>query len=197
MGKKVNMFSASKAMSERVADYMRVKVYNATLATRYKRDIGNIEKKIEDAPKLLEGSIMAERLPELIEGYEAEKAELQEKYKKLREEAEKFKLTDADGEMYKLYKDGKIAEGVIAWCKAYDLEVEGTDFLKTLVDAISGRKQSNAKQIITSGATQFTAIRNKGDVLKTLYGVMAEKMLAVGTLKPEQLPEDVVAYYKK
>lgn len=197
MSKKVNMFNASKEMSERVAQYMRVKVYGAILTTRYKKEVGEWDEKIEKAPKLLEGSIFAKNLPEILEEYKAKRQEIVDKYEVLREEAEKFTLCKADGDFYKLYREGKHEEALIAWGKAWGLELEGTDFLGVLKYGIAGVKQGSARTIVTSGATEFTSLRNKGDVLKTMYALIAEKMLAVGTLKPEQLPEDVVAYYEK
>lgn len=197
MSKKVDMFKASKEMSERVAQYMRVKVSGAILQTRYKREVSEWEEKIENAPRLLAGSIFEKNLPEIVAEYEAKKAEIKAKYDKLREEEEKFTLCDADNEFYKLYKDGKVKEGLIAWGKAWGLELEDTDFLGVLSYGIAGVRQNTAKGIITSGATEFTKLRTKGDVLKTIYALFAEKMLMVGTLKAHQLPEDVVEYYKK
>lgn len=197
MKKKINMFEASKEMSARVAEFMKVRVYGATIQTRYKRDMGAIDEKIAKTPELLKGSIFEEKTDEIIAELEAQRAEIADKYNELREKADKFVFTQADNDFYKEYKSGNVVAGLIAWGKVYNLTIDGTDFMQTLCDAISGVKNANAKTIITSGATKFTAIRNKGDILKVLYGTMAEKMLAVGTLKPEQLEDDVVEYYKK
>jgi len=197
MAKKVDMYRANKEMTERIAQYMRVKVTGATLQTRYKREIGEWQAKIDNAPKMLEGSVLADRLPEILDEYAAKIEEIKAKYDKLREEAEKFTLCSADGDFYKLYKQGKIEEGLIAWGKAWGLELEGTDFLGVLKYAVAGLKQASARTIITSGATEFTQLRNKGDVLKTIYALFAEKCVAIGFLQAEKLEDDVVSYYKK
>lgn len=197
MAKKIDMFKASKEMSVRVADFMRVRVYGATLQTRYKKEMSEIEEKIEKTPELLKGSIFADKIDEVISGLVLQKEEISAKYKALREEAEKFVFTDADNAFYKEYKSGNVKEGLLAWGKAYNLDLADTDFLGVLTVGISGLKNANARTIVTSGAKEFTSIRKKGDILKVMYGLLAEKMLAVGTLKPESIPEDVVAYYKK
>ena len=195
--KKINMFEASKEMSTRVAEFMKVRVYGATIQTRYKRDIGEIDEKIAKTPELLKGSIFEEKTDEIIAELEIQRETISAQYQELREKADKFEFTQADNDFYKEYKNGNVEAGLIAWCKAYNLTIDGTDFMQTLANAISGVKNANAKTIITSGAKKFTSIRNKGDILKVLYGTIAEKMLAVGTLKPEQLDDDVVEYYKK
>lgn len=192
---KVDFYSADKAMSLRVADFMRVRVYGATLQTRYKRDMADIDKKIEDTPRLLEGSIFANKIDEVIAELVAKKDEIKEKYDELRANAEKFVFTDADNEFYKNYKNGNITNGIIAWGKCYNIDFTNTVQLKQLEEAISGKKNANARTIITSGATQFTSARNKGDILKVMYGVLAEDMLKAGTLKPEALEADVVDFY--
>ena len=197
MSKKVDMFKASKEMSTRVADFMRVQVYNATLQTRYKRDMKAMDEKIEKTPDILKGSIFADDLDNIIAGLVAEKEEIAEKYQKLREEAEKFEFTKADNEFYKEYKNGNVKAGLIAWGKEYGLELEDTDFLGVLAYGISGVKTGNARTIIKSEGKEFTQTRNKGDILKVMYGLLSEKMLMVGTLKPETIPEDVRHYYDK
>lgn len=196
MSKKVNMFDATRELSARVAEYMKVAVYNAVLKTRYKAEIEACDEKIENAPRLLAGSIMEEQLPTLLEGYKAEREAIVEKYEKLRADADRFTLLDCDKEFYKTYKTGNVKDAIITWGKVWGLDLTDTDFYGVIAVSVMGVRRANAKTIITSGATVFTADRTRTDVLGTMYAIFAEKMLAVGTLKPEQLPEDVVAYYK-
>ena len=151
MSKKVDMYTASKEMSDRIAQFMRVKVAGATLQTRYKREMSAMQEKIDNAPKLLAGSIFGtpEALEELLAGYKKQVDEIKAKYDKLREESEKFTLCEADNEFYKHYKTGNVTEGLIAWGKVWGLDLEDTDFLNVLRYAISGVRQATAKTRIT------------------------------------------------
>lgn len=198
MGKKTkgNLFVADKTMGARVADYMRIKVYNVVWETRYKRDVQAIQKKIETAPEMLKGSIYEDKLPELIKGYEAELVEAKKKLDAKKAENEKFKFTEGDLAVYECYKNGgDMAKALTKWFEAYHMPVADTKLLDDLLDAISGKRQATNKTIVQSGAKQFTDIRSKNDVLRTLYCTLADKMLAAGTLKAEWLPSDIVDFY--
>lgn len=77
------------------------------------------------------------------------------------------------------------------------MDIEGTTLENDILSAIKGEKAANGRTIIKSGATQFTQKRSKGDVLKVFYGKLAEHMLAAGTLKAQEIPEDVKKAYAK
>lgn len=194
--KKGNLFTADVSMAYRVAEYMRVKVYDVCWMTRYKRECQDIQKKIDAAPEMLRGSVFEDQLPELIKGYQNELLEARKKYDKKIEDGKKFKFTQEDLDVYEVYKKGgDLQKALTKWFKAYKMDVADTQLLDDLIDAISGKRQASAKVIVQSGAMQFTDIRNKNDVIKTLYCELAEKMLAAGTLKPEWLPQDIVDFY--
>lgn len=192
MAKKVNMFSASKAMSERVADFMSKTVWGGVLKTRLQTEVDAISVKMENVENL-RGSILDidGGVDKMIEDYKAQLAALKKKYEEQVEAEAKFALTEDDLAFYAEYKKGNLEKAVIDWASAYDLDVKGTAFLTEVVDAISGRKAASFKKIVKSEGRQFTTERTKNDVIKTLYGTFADKMIEVGTLKPAQIPADV------
>ena len=198
--KKTDLFMADRKMSERVADFMRTKVWGITLKARFKKEEEEILASINGLKKL-EGSVLAEKSAESIVALEKKLVELSEKLTKQLEEEAKFDFTDNDKAFYKGYKsattDEEVANSVIGWFKTYNLEVTSeNDIVISICDAISGKKRASASTIIRSGATKFTDDkRSKGDVIGLLYGVLSERMLEVGTLKATEIQEDVREFY--
>ena len=203
MAKKVDFFAADKNMSKRVAEFMRVKVWNVTLKTRLKKEIADLEHQLEIADELY-GSAL-DRIDEetgenFIEVFKARKIEASEQKQKELTEALKeegtFAYTDIDKAFYKAYKNDGSKSAIIGWFKTYGLDVEGTNVLKDLEDTIAGKKRSTARTIVRSNATQFVDDkRTKTDVLGLFYGRLSEMMLEAGTLKAESIPADVREFY--
>lgn len=198
--KKTDLFKAEKAMSERVADFMRTKVWGITLKARCKKEIEEAEASIVGLKKL-DGSILAESSKESIIALEARITELQNKLSEQLKSEATFELTENDKTFYKSYKEAEsevgVAEAIIAWFDAYKLKVDKeNDIVISILEAIGGKKRASAKVIINSGATQFVeGKRTKTDVIGLLYGTLAERMLEVGTLKPTAIQEDVREFY--
>lgn len=193
---KGNLFQADISMAHRVADYIRIKIYNVCWETRYKADVRKIQDKIDKAPELLKGSIFADQLPELIKQYEDELVAAKKKLADKKAENDTFTFSEGDLAVYNAYKKGEdMTKALTTWFEAYHMPVENTKLLDDLLDAISGKRQATNRTIVNSGAMQFTDIRSKNDVLRTLYCELATKMLEAGTLKPEWLPSDIVAFY--
>lgn len=211
--KKGNIYEADRSMTYRVEDFLRVKVYGVHWQSRLKRDLSKVEEKIAKAPEMLAGSVFEDQLDELIAGYKAEAEALKKQYKDRMAEAEKFRLTRQDDELYEAYqqayKNGNIEileKAVIKWFEAYKWDTTGTQFLDGCLEAISGVRQARNSTIIKSAvkdskgdyrATKFTELRNKNDVLKTLYCYIAERMIELGMLKAPWIANDVVAIYQK
>lgn len=201
MGKKVDMFQASKEMGTRVSEFMRTQVWGITLRTRLRKEVEGLEAKIGNL-ETLKGSILddGDKLKVLAEQYQSEIEEKKEKVAQQIEDEATFTFTKADNEFFSAYKKADsrsgVGEAIKGWTETYNLKLDDTDFLEVLVEAISGSSRLGASGIIRSGATKFTKDkRSKKDVLIVLYGKLAEKMLAVGTLKPEQIPEDIRKAY--
>lgn len=198
--KKTDLFKADKVMAERVSEFMRTKVWGITLKARFKKEEETILASIEGLKKL-DGSVLAEKGADSISALEDKLDELAEKLSKQLEEEAKFDFTDNDKNFYKGYKSAKSEEAVcsaiIGWFATYNLAVEkDSDIVVAINDAISGKKKASASTIIKSGAKQFVdEKRSKGDVIGLLYGVLAERMLEVGTLKPTEIQEDVREFY--
>ena len=193
---KGNLFMADISMAHRVADYIKVKIHDVCWETRYKKQVAEINSKIENAPKMLKGSIFEAELPALIKQYEAELVEAKKKLEEKKQEIQRFKFSEGDLAVYETYKKGgDMTKALTTWFAAYHMPVENTKLLDDLLDAISGKRQATNRTIVNSGAMQFTDIRSKNDVLRTLYCELATKMLEAGTLKPAWLPSDIVAFY--
>lgn len=197
--KKIDLFKADKAMSERVSKFMNAKVWGIVYRKRAEQDIKAFEGSIE-AKKRFEGSVLWEEKEEEIKKLEQDIADTKEALKKNLEENATFEYTEADNTLYNSYKsaetDEAVVDAVVAWFKGYNLEVTGTEFLADIIHAISGERKAGASTIIKSGATQFTiAKRAKNDILCVFYGKLSEKMLEAGTLKATEIPEDIREMY--
>lgn len=197
--KKVDLFKADKTMAERVSDFMSKKVWGITLQARYKKEVETIQVSIEGLRKL-EGSILAEQTEANIKALEDRIVELTEALKEQKEEEATFSFTEADEAMYTAYKkattNAMIYSAIVEWFKGYNLDVDGTMFIQSMMDAIGGKQPNNNKGIIRSGATVFNAEkRTKTNFLKVFYGELAEAMLKAGTLKATAIPEDIREFY--
>lgn len=198
--KKTDLFKADKVMSERVADFMRTKVWGITLKARFKMESETILASI-DGLKKLDGSILANKGEDSIKALEEKLADLENKLAEQLKEDAKFDFTDNDKTFYKSYKDAttedEVCKAIIEWFATYNLKVSSdNDIVISILDAISGKKRASASVVIKSGATQFTENkRTKSDVIGLFYGTLAERMLEVGTLKPSAIQEDVREFY--
>lgn len=194
---KVDFFKADKEMSERVAQFMRVKVWNVTLKARLKKTIGACESKIANLEELAPstGKDYTEDIAILNGLIEQAKAD----YDKAVKESEKFELTENDKTFYKLYADSDkdTIQAIIHWFSKYNLEVdEDTNIVLDIFSVISGGRRLTDRQIVRSNAEKFTDdVRTKNDVLTLFYGRLAEAMMQAGTLKASEIPEDVREYY--
>lgn len=193
---KGNLFKADRSMAFRVADYIRVKIYGVVWQTRMKKDIVETEQKKQTALEMLNDTVFHDYAEDVIKKYDVILAEKKAMYQQKLEENEKFNYTVEDLAVYETYKKGgDMQQALITWFKAYKFDVTDTQLLDDLLDAISGKRQATNRTIVRSGATQFTDIRSKNDVLRTLYSELATKMIEAGTLKPSWLPSDIVEYY--
>lgn len=197
MSKKVDFFKADKAMAERVAQFMRVKVWNITLKARLEKAIKDAEVRQETFKQLSKdtGKDYTEVLEDIAAVLEKAKAD----YQTAIDEAETFDYTEGDLRFYGQYKTsgGNFAGFVVEWFKNYKLDVApDSQLVQTIVEALKGSRKLSGRGVVKSNAERFTNdVRSKNDILTVFYGKLAEAMLAAGTLKPEAIPEDVRAFY--
>jgi hypothetical protein len=198
---KVDFFKADKGFSKRVVEYMDKKVWAITLKTRYRKDIEKLESDLVRYDEVLNSTdvVGEEELKSATTLKLLALKKIDETTKKYQEQVEKegkFEWNDADKKFYDVYKDKGVAAAITEFCALYGLNVENTDLLLELEQAISGARRATAKTIIQSGAKTFTSdIRTKGDVLGIVYGRLAEKMIAAGTIKAADIPDDIKAAY--
>lgn len=195
---KVDLFAADKAMSTRVADFMRIKVWNITLKARLEKAKADAEIRLENC-EALKGQTTKDpaMYDAMIEDIIAIRDKAQADYDAAVKDGEKFAYTEQDKALYKAYKDGKTVDGLVEWFGFYGLEVDAeTGLVQTLVNAFGGSKALSGRGVVRSNAEQFTKdLRGRDDILKVFYGKLAEAMMKAGTLKPEAIPEDVRDYY--
>ena len=198
--KKTDLFVAKREMSERVAEFMRTRVWGITLKARCKKQIDELICAINGMEKL-RGSVLWDETEKAIAELNSQIVEHEEKLAKQLEEEAKFSYTQNDKTFYDAYKEAKEGEGVATaicnWFAEYELTVTGeNDIVASIMDAISGKRKASATTVIRSGAERFVEDkRSKGEVLGLLYGVLAERMLEVGTLKPTAIQDDVKEFY--
>lgn len=198
--KKTDLFQADRAMSERVAEFMRIRVWGITLKARCKKEIDDIKSGITGLEKL-KGSALWENTKDEIVALYDQIDTLKENLDKQVEEEATFKYTETDNTFYNSYKKAEdnsgVEKAISEWFRHYNLEVTGeNDIVASIMVAISGKKKASASVVINSQAKCFVEEkRTKGDVMSLFYGTLAERMLEVGTLKPTAIQEDVREMY--
>lgn len=205
MAKKINLFNAEKRMSERVENFMYCNVWKTVINTRYKVESDKIQAKLLFQFDAFAKATNNERdsIQEKINVLQKELTTLADKKKEQLERETTFEYTQNDNNFYIMYKAAEntleVRKAIRQWFAAYALvEIDGTTLENDILEAIKGEKAANGRTIIKSGATQFTQKRSKSDVLKVFYGKLSEHMLAAGTLKAQEIPEDVrMAHAKK
>ena len=202
--RKANLFSAEKRMAERVENFMYCNVWKSVINTRYKVESDKIQAKLLFQFDAFTKASIDEREPiqEAINALQKELATLADKKKSQLERETTFDWTLNDNNFYGMYKAAEntleVRKAIRQWFAAYALvDIEGTTLENDILESIKGEKAANGRTIIKSGATKFTQKRSKSDVLNVFYGKLAEHMLAAGTLKAQEIPEDVKKHYAK
>lgn len=204
--RKVDLFSASKDFSARVNEYMTATVWAAIINARYNAAVESLNQRIENVQAIIDSDrtskiISKDQAQELLVAFQTELASLAKKHEDDLDKQGRFAFNDSEKDFYVAYKNAKdiagISQAIVDFCAGYKLDVKGTDLLNDLTFAVSGRKAASGRKVITSGATTFTTVRSKNDVIKAMYGVLTEKMIQAGTLKIMAIPEDVRDMYSK
>lgn len=199
---KVDLFKADKSFSARVNEYMTATVWAAIINARYNAAVEKLNNRIENAESL-RGSILDVdgHVDELIASLKQELVDIAKQHEDDLDKQGRFAFNESEKDFYVDYKNAKdlagISQAIVDFCAGYKLDVKNSDLLNDLIYAVSGRKAASGRKVITSGATTFTTVRSKNDVLKALYGVLTEKMIQAGTLKIMDIPSDVRAMYDK
>lgn len=201
--RKIDMFTATKALSDRVADFINKKAEYKNIQVKYDNEIADAESAIRGLDNC-RGSILpdVDDIDTQIQTIEAHIATLKEDKAKFLK-AERFEWNDADRAMFKGYQnaesDDDILEAINVWCESWELQSRGTDFVAHLCEITGGcamRRKNTDRAWVNSGCTEFNRNgRTRTDILTTIYGELAEKMIEVGTLKPVMVNELVREKY--
>ena len=194
--RKTDWFVARRELSERVVEFMRCKVWKKKIQLEYTEKIDGLKKTIEQLEKL-EGSIMAEKIPEMRTLYLAQIAQFESERDAQIEAEAKFDFTDADKTFKKnLKKAGSAsdlqAECVVEWFNNYGLDVSDSYFLDEVL-AFFGGKFDFRKFVETDA--QDARVFDPSRALEMVYCSAYTHMLRVGTIKATQIPEIVREKY--
>lgn len=203
--KKANLFNAEKRMSERVENFMYCIIWKEVINKRYKIERDKLEAKITfqfDLFAKAQTNEERELAQNNINALQEELATLMNKKKDQIEREATFTWTQNDNNLYNMYMIAEdtlgIRKAIRQWFAAYALvNIEGTTLENDILDSIKGKVSASGRNIIKSGGTQFTQKRKKNDILKTFYGKLAEHMLNAGTLKAQEIPDDIKNAYAK
>lgn len=196
----IDMFAATNELQARVANFINCKTEALNIKRRMELDIENLESAIRGIENS-RGSLLwnDETDPARIEKMREEIEETKERHQKHLKATARFELSDYDKALYNDYLDAEtneeFEEAIATWCDHFELEARGTKFIKYAVGALGGAeyvRKSGNRQYVNSGGTQFVqGGRTRADLVKTWYGILAEKMIEVGTLKPGDISQEV------
>jgi len=196
--KRVDWFKADRSLSQHVVDFMRCFVWRKDIELRFKADAEDIDKGIASLEKL-QGSILADKIPEMRQVYLARKAELeQQKREQIRKEAT-YALSEADKELKKSltkYARDNSADPVAAICKwfgQHGMPIKEDNPILDEIFRATGEKIDLRTVVGTSGrvVTNF----NSGNCFKMVFAKCYEHMCQVGTIKEVQIPKAVAEKY--
>lgn len=204
--KKANWFNADKAMAQRVEEFIVKKAEFITIRTRRQAEIEGLKAKIarynDPDVHIVENEALR---AQYIEQVEKELETVKASYQKLIDDSATFTFTDNDKALYRAYKaaknDAEVASAVCKWVKAYSkadgtfLDLSDTDALAGICDAIGGKRAVTARAHVQSEGKVFNGKRTQNDILKVFYGELAERMIAAGTVKTANFPEEIRAKY--
>lgn len=184
----VNFYAADRTMSNRVAEFMRCKLWKKELQLVYGKKIDAMKQSIQNLDNL-KGSIHEDKIPEMRTTLMAQIAEFEaERDEQIKLEAT-FELTEADKALKKALKkaDGAsdlVAEAVAKWFDCYGLNIRNTYFLDEILEHF-GSKFDFKKFCATYGmdARALDVTRSLEMMYATAYTHMVGK-----TIKQAQIP---------
>lgn len=196
MMNKFDWFKADRVLSERVVEYMRCKVWKKAIQLEYDKKIGDLQDSIEKLNNL-EGSVFADKLPEMRNLYLAQIADYEQKRDEQIKAEAKFDLSDNDKTFKKaLAKAGTAADlqadAVIDWFNNYNLDISDSYFLEEVLAYFGGK--FDFKQFVTTDAQDARKL-DAARALEMVYCSAYTHMLRVGTIKATQIPEIVREKY--
>lgn len=189
----IDFFKADRALSTRVSEYFRCVLQKREIEVRFNEKIQALTTSIDNLDKL-EGSLMADKIPEMKVTYETQIAALKKERDELINETAKFELTEGDKTLKKsvakLVKNNKVTdealeEAIAKWFDAYNLNVRGTKFVAEIIKSIGNK--SDAKTLVKSNGL-VADILNTANVLKMVYAKSFNRMVEAETIKPAQIP---------
>lgn len=191
----VDFFCANRELSDRVSEFFRCVLRKKEINLEYSNKITELQNSIENLEKLA-GSIMADQIPALKQAAYDQLQTFESDRKKLIDEQATFEYTQADKDFKKAMSKNPAADEVMEevgkWFDNYGLNVRDTFFMEEVCGTF-GMKIDYKTIVNTDGKRTLKVDSN--NVLKNLYACAYEHMVAVGTIKANQIPELVRKAY--
>ena len=197
---KINFFNADRALSVRVSDFVRCQIWAGTLKQRASIEIKKHEQGISGAENLRGSIISDDQINAMVAAHTAEILKIRKNLKAALEAEASWKWDDADNAFFKAWSKASTKaleyKALQEWFKVKGgLDVDDYRQMDEYFAAMGGLRLNSFRGIVESDGTQWTKKRTKADVLKVFYALLAEKMIAAGTISKGQIPEDMAEYY--
>ena len=196
--KKINWFDANRSLSNEVVDFMRCFVWKADINAKFRKESDEIERSIENLDKL-QGSILADKIPEMKQVWMARRDELDKQRQEQIEKEATYSLSEDDKKLKKALSDwgnGKSRVGgdvaICDWFKSHGLDVTDTAIVDEILSA-AGEKMS-VKTLVRSDGKIVTGF-NSGNCFKMVFAKAYEHMVNAGTIKATQIPPVIAEKY--
>lgn len=194
---KVDVYAADKTLYDRIAEFLQCNVKAITLRTRYNKRIAAYETILEEKKRPDKVWISEDAKAEAIAAVEKDLADLRAEFKRHMDAQARFQYTSGDEVFYNKYAnatcDMHIQLAFVEWAAFYNLKVENTDLCNRVIKAVGGRTSTTPRQKVNGGKCNRT--RQKNDVLKVMYGEVADYMVEKGLTLPMQFDDDIKAAY--
>ena len=189
--KKIDMFLANKDFANRVASFVDLKVLRATYSEEYRVQV-SATKQLMKSVETLKGSIHEDEIPAKLEKYENDLVVFEEAYKDKLDKMDKFELTEEEKALRKALKplgcdDTKaIKTALQMFFTNYGLNISGTDFEKSLLNALGGKV--DMRKFVKSEGTDGVVLASS-TALNIIFWVTFNYMVSAGTIKAANIPD--------
>lgn len=197
--KKIDMFLAERVFADRVSKFVDLKVLRAQYSEEYRVQVSAV-KKLLDNVDTLKGSLFEDTIPEKVANYNAQLEEFEMAYKDKLDKMEKFELTEEEKALRKALKPlgcddtAKIKVALQNFFANYGLDIKGTDFEKSLLNALGGKV--DMRKFVKSEGTDGVSLAS-GTALNLIFWVTFNYMVSAGTIKAAMIPDCLKAKYIK
>lgn len=181
---KINWFDANRSMSIDVANYMMKFVWSKEIHEKFKREREECELSLAGCDKF-EGSILADKIPEMKAVYYTRLGILEEQEKKQLELEGTYELNEADKELRKGLKSDPV-KALQKWFSYHGLELPEDAAIFDEIFSAAG-ETATVKQFVHTGG-RIASSFNTSNCFRMTFVKCYEHMVNAGTIKATQIP---------